>query len=131
MAKPTYQDATLVIQLSQLAATSGTQDAVNWLWSDEFIPDYTEFAKKYPPGSEGCLKANKVLGYFETLGTLYKHGLLNEDLLFDWVAVSMVWDKIKDIALGMRQETGEPRLHENFEAMARTNAEWDARLPKA
>ena len=130
MAKPTYQDATLVIQLSQLVATSGTQEAVNWLWSDEFIPDYTEFATKYPPGSEGFLKANKVLGYFETLGTLYKHGLLNEDLLFDWVAVSMVWGKIKGYALGTRREAGEPRLYENFEAMVKANAEYDARPPQ-
>jgi hypothetical protein len=130
MARPTHEDAMLVLQLAQLGVTSGIQNATNWLWSDDFIPDYPEFVKKYPRGSEGYLKAMKVCGYFETLGTLYKHGLLNEDLLFDWLAVSMVWDRIKGFALGVRREAGEPRLHENFEAMAKANAEWDARMPK-
>jgi hypothetical protein len=127
MAKPTHEDAVLMIQLAEMGVTSGTQDATNWLWSDEFIPDYTDFVKKYPPGSEGYLKANKICAYFETIGTLHKHGLFNEDLLFDWLAVSMVWNRIKGFALGVRQEAGEPRLYENFEAVAKANAGWDAR----
>ena len=130
MAKPTHQDAMLMLQLAQLNMTSGVQEAANWLWSDEFIPDYSEFVKKYPPGSEGDLKATKVCGYFETVGTLYKHGLFNEDLLFDWLAVSVVWGKIKGYALGTRRDSGEPRLNENFEAMAKANAEYDARPPQ-
>ncbi len=130
MAKPTYQDATLMLQLAQWQAALGVQEAMNWLWSDQFIPDYAEFAKKYPLGSEGQLKAGKICGFFETLGTLYKHGLFNEGLLFDWLAVSMVWDKIKGYALGIRQVAGDPRLYENFEAMANASVAYDAKPTK-
>lgn len=62
-------------------------EALNWLWSDQFVVDYEEFAKKYPFGSEGRDSVAKICGAFETLGTLYKHGLFNEDLLFDWLVV--------------------------------------------
>jgi hypothetical protein len=130
MAKPTHEDAVLMIQLAEFLVTSGTEEAKDWLWSDEFVPDYADFAKKYPPGSECHLRANKICSYFEMLGTLYKHELLNEDLLFDWLGVSMVWGKVRGFALGMRQATGEPRLYENFEAMAKANAEYDARPSK-
>jgi hypothetical protein len=130
MAKPTYQDATLMLQVAQWGASVGVQEAGNWLWSDQFIPDYTEFVKKYPPGSEGNLKATKVCSFFETLGTLYKHGLLNEDLLFDWMAVSMVWDRVKGYALGVREQRGNLRLYENFEAMANANVAYDAKPTK-
>ncbi len=130
MAKATYRDATLMLQLAQWHAALGVQEALNWLWSDQFVPDYAEFVKKYPLGSEGHLKVGKICGFFETLGTLYKHRLFNEDLLFDWLAVTMIWDKIKGYALGVRQEAGNPRLYENFEALANGNVAYDARLTK-
>ena len=121
MTKPSYRDATLMLQLAQMHSTLGVQDAMNWLWSDQFATDYTEFSRKYPRGSEEQLMVSKIVGYFETLGTLYKHGLFNEDLLFDWLAVSMVWDRIKGYALGVRQAVGNPGMYENFEAMANAN----------
>lgn len=130
MAKPTHQDAALMLQLAQFMVTSGAQEAKDWMWSDQFVPAYDVFVKKYPPGSEGYLRASTTCGYFETVGTLHKHRLLNEDLLFDWLAVSMVWDRIKGFALGVRQAAGEPRLYENFEAMAKANIEYDARSAK-
>jgi len=118
MTKPTYQDASMMIQLAQWGATIGLNDATNWMWSDQFIEDYAEFGKKYPPGSQGWANAAKVCNYFETLGTLYKHGLFNEELLFDWLAVSFVWNRIKGYALGIREQSGLASMYENFEAMA-------------
>jgi len=123
MTKPNYQDATLMLQIAQWWATSGQSEAMNWMWSDQFIADYAEFVKKYPPGSEGFVNASKICGMFETIGTLYKHELFNEELLFDWLAVGLVWDRIKGFALGCREQTGEPRVYENFEAMAKAQKE--------
>jgi hypothetical protein len=119
MAKPTYQDATLLIQLAQWGSASGVPEASSWMWSDQFIPDYAEFVKKYPPGSEGFTNASKICGWFETIGTLYKQGLFNEELLFDWLAVNLVWDRIKGFALGVREQSGEPQMYENFKALAK------------
>lgn len=119
MAKPTYQDATLMIQLAQWGSVSGVPDAINWMWSDEFETDFAEFVKKYPSGSEGAAKVNKILGWYETIGTLYKQGLFNEELLNDWLAVYLVWDRVKDIAIGWREQIGNPRINENFEALAK------------
>lgn len=130
MAKPTHQDATLMIQLAQWATASGLSEAQGWMWSDQFTPDYAEFTKQFPPDTEGSIKVMKICTYLETLGTLWKHGLLNEELIFDWVAVSMVWERIKNIPLGLRQDFGNPRLFENFEALAKANAAYDAKPAK-
>jgi hypothetical protein len=130
MAKPTYQDARLMLQCAQWGAASGFQEAVNWMWSDQFVADFEEFSKKYPMGSEGTLNASRICGYFETLGTLWKHGLLNQDLLFDWLAISMVWERIKGYALGVREMAHNPRLYENFEALAKADAMQAAKTAK-
>ena len=119
MAKPSYQDATLILQIAQWASSEGIIAATNWMWSDEFIPDYSEFIKKYQRGSEEYNKASKICACMETIGTLYKHNLINEELLFDWLAISLTWEGIKGFALGIRDGLGEPRLYENFEAIVK------------
>jgi hypothetical protein len=35
----------------------------------------------------------------------------------------MVWDRVGGIALGLRESTGNARLYEHFEAMAKANQE--------
>ena len=130
MSKPTYQDATLMLQIAEWSTVAGLGDASNWMWSDQFITDFAEFAKRYPRGSEGNRNAAKICSYFETLGVLWKHGLLNEDLLFDWVKAHMVWQRINSFVLGMRRETGNPRVYENFETLANANVAHDTKLAK-
>jgi len=119
MAKPTYQDAALMLQMAQWGATSGIQKANAFMWSDRFENDYKQFLNKYPPGGEEYSFASQICGWYETLGTLFKHDLFNRELLFDWLLVSAVWDRIKGFALGVREEAGTPGLYENFEAMAK------------
>jgi hypothetical protein len=119
MSEPTYQDAQLMIQMSQWWATAGLQKAWNWVWSDEYLPDYGEFIDKYPAGSKQFGHVNNVCGAMETLGTLYKHGLFSGELLFDWLAVDLMWDRVGGFALGVREATGHEGIYENFEAMAK------------
>jgi hypothetical protein len=127
MAKPTYQDATLMVQLAQVAALRDLGKATEWLWSDQFIPDYTAFVQKYPHGSEEYGKVRTIAVHYEMIATLWKHGLIHEDLLFDWIWVTGLWDRMQGFVLGTRQEAGEPSLGENFEAMAKAQPEWKAK----
>jgi hypothetical protein len=117
MAEPTREDAQLVVQLATLFAQSGARAATSWIWSDEFVSDHEEFKAKYPPGSEGFDRITMAAGFYETIGTLWKHQLINQELLFDWLAMEPIWNRMKPVLLGMREEMGEPRLWENFEAM--------------
>jgi hypothetical protein len=104
-------------------AAMGMSDAMGWVWSPEFIPEFASFVEKYPAGSDGYKTASKVCMWFETLGTLHKHGLLNEELLFDWMATDLVWERVKGFPLGLRDGVKNPRLYENFEAMAQAQKE--------
>src|SRR5438874_7584436 len=120
--KPTFQDAQIMLQIAQLAAANGVSDAMNWLWSDDFIPDYAEFIKEHPHGSEAYGKARRVAVHYETIGTLWRNKLINEDLLFDWLSVTGVWDRLRALVLAERRAFGIPALGENFQKMARAQA---------
>jgi hypothetical protein len=56
----------------------------------------------------------------KTIGTLWKHGLINEELLFDWLYVGGMWERLKPILVAMRETS--PQLWENFESMAEAQA---------
>jgi len=118
MARPTRDDAHLMLELANWHTAAGVPEAANWIRSKEFVKDFDEFEKRYPEGSDGHLKVGRFLGYHETLGTLWKNRLISEELLFDWLWVSGAWDLVSDVALGMRKKAGVDALWENFEAMA-------------
>jgi hypothetical protein len=118
MTKPTHQDAALLVLLAQWKTICDLDGALRWLASDRFAPDFADFARLYPPDSEEDRKATLICAYFETIGALHEHGLINEDLLFDWLEVAPVWDRIKGYVLGQRKSVqgAAPWLH--FEALA-------------
>ena len=126
MSKPNHDDAMLLVELAGLHAVQGVGEAGGWVRSDAFIPDYAQFYAKYPQGSVEELRLGNVLGFYETIGTLYKHGLINEDLLFDWLAISVVWDRVKGVVKGIQAAVG-PAMYENFEALAEAEARWTSR----
>ena len=118
MSVPTPQDAQLVVQLAQLAAVQDLDKAVAWLFAHKMPTEPAAFGERYPAGSKGHRHATAVLNYVETIGALWKHELLNEELLFDWLSVSGVWERVKGLALAQRKEYGEAHLWELVEAMA-------------
>ena len=118
MAKPTRDDAQLMVQLAQFFVQSGAAQAGVWIWSDGFESEYEAFKERFGRGSTEWGHVAAMAGFHETVGTLWKHDLFSEELLFDWLAPHLLWDRMKGIVLGFRDESGEPRLYENFEAMA-------------
>jgi hypothetical protein len=129
MAAPTPQDAQLVVQLAQLATVQHLDEAVAWVFANEMPTEPAACREHFPRGSDGHRHATAILNYMETIGALWKHGLLHEDLLFDWLWVSGVWERVKGLALAQRQEFGEGRLWELVEAMAQAQERRDQTRP--
>jgi hypothetical protein len=118
MARPTREDAHLLLELANWHTASGVAEAANWIRSKEFVKDFGSFEDRYPEGSKERLHVNRFLSYHETLGTLWKNRLFSEELLFDWAWVAGAWDLVSELAVGMRKRAGVDALWENFEAMA-------------
>ena len=129
MAKPTREDADMMLRLAQLGALMNLEEAVNYVWSDAFPSDWAQFKAKFPEDSREASLVFRLLRWYETVGTLYRNGLVNEDLLFDWLAITGLWDRVRGFALGTRQESGEARLWENFEHMAEAGRRWQPQRP--
>jgi hypothetical protein len=110
MAKPTRDDAQLMVQLARWGTELGLQDALPVLFAEDFDPEKVDMLQNEA--------VRTVLYYGESVGTLVKHDLLSRELLEDWLWVEGMWAKVGPAALRQRAKVGEPRLFENFEALA-------------
>jgi hypothetical protein len=112
MSSPTHEDAQLMVQLAQWGTALGIEQAMPELLADDFDPDAAD-ANTNP-------SVRKVLMFGESIATLTKHELLSKELVNDWLWIEGLWSRVGPAALKAREKFGEPRLFENFEALARS-----------
>lgn len=122
---PTGGDASIVLQLARWSTELGMTEALSFLWADDFPTTFEALRARHPAGSPGDERFLTICRFYETVGTLWKYDLLNEGLLFDWLAIALVWKRLKEVAVGHRTERGNESLWENFEAMAAAQAATD------
>ena len=106
----TYDDAALVVQLVRWGTELGLSDAVHTLLSEGFDPSIA---------STDDVAVRKVLEFGEVVGTLVKQNVLNKDLVLDLWWAAGVRERVRLAAEHDRERVGEPRLYENFEALAK------------
>jgi hypothetical protein len=115
---PTVADAQLIVQMQTSNALTGADRGYGVLRRFDNPPTLAQLRKKCPPDSDDYRYVMQFLGSCETTGTFVKHGLLNEALINDLYAIAPVWGLSEKICKGIRRETGEPRMYENFEWLA-------------
>ncbi|MGD0197926.1 MAG: hypothetical protein ABSC56_08485 [Solirubrobacteraceae bacterium] len=109
MAGPNREDAQLLVQLAQWGTSLGVGDAMPAILDEDFAPELADAINDTP--------VRTMLTYLETIGTLVKNGLLDRELVRDWIWVDGVWARVGPAAKQARARFGEPRLYENFEAL--------------
>jgi hypothetical protein len=110
VASPTREDAQLMVQLAQWGTSLGIEDAIPMILADDFDPEVAD-AHSDP-------HVRKVLMFGESIATLTKHDLLSSELVNDWLWIEGMWSRVGPAAVKAREKHGEPRLYENFEALA-------------
>jgi len=105
----THDDAMLMVELAKWGSMSGVNEAAREIISDEFDP---EAARANDPN------VHKVLMFGETIGTLVKNGLLDRQLVYDWLWVEGSWARAGPAEKRERAKLGVSQLSENYEALA-------------
>jgi hypothetical protein len=105
----TREDATLMMNILNWHTNAGGLDATLAVMSPDFDPNTALATDR---------NVFQLLMMGETIGTFTKQGLLDQGLVDDLWAAGMVWARVGPAALRQREELGEPRLWENFEALA-------------
>jgi hypothetical protein len=99
-----------MIQIAQWGTSLGVQEAMPRIFADDFDPDTADGM------NDEAVRTMLMFG--ESIGTLTKRDLLSSELVHDWLWVEGVWSRVGPAGLRAREKFGEPRLYENFEALA-------------
>ena len=91
------------------------------------VPDgltFDELVARYPRGSEDYELFGNMMVFWETIGSLMKHGLLNEELAFDTFLDAPPWNKVETAFLGLRKQEGKALEGENIEFAYQRSLKW-------
>jgi len=80
--------------------------------------DYNDFVRKYgDPISKNQVPLSFMMvgNFFEQIGVLYRNKLIDLPLVIQLFPVSLLWEKMKPLAEGMRSEYHTPGFFEYFE----------------
>jgi hypothetical protein len=116
---PTMADAQLILPQQMDMAASGAMEGLDLLEQFEEPPTLGQFRKRHPRGSAEYGKVMAFLLACETTATFVRQGILNEALVDDLYDVGGAFRRIEKINKGLRRESGQPRLMENTEWLAK------------
>lgn len=120
---PDAHDVDLLLRLLELVLSEPVARARNFFRT---IPDgltFPEILEKYPRGTDEFRYFDTIMTFWETVGSLLKHGLLNEELAFDTFLDAPPRPKVEAAAVALRKERGPLEL-ENFEYVYRRARTW-------
>ena len=105
-----HDDAALVIQIAQWSTQMGLPLATKAIWAEGFDPESATADEE---------AVATILSFGETVGTLTARGLIDTDLILDWLWMAGLWKQVAPAAMKARARFGVPELYENFEALAK------------
>src|SRR3954471_21186380 len=115
---PTMAEAQLIVQMATNDAINGAHKGYGLLQQFETPATLGQLRKKHPMDTEAYHFVMAFLGSCEMTATFVKQGLLSEELVNDLYWVAGAWRVSEKVCKGLRREAGEPRIYENFEALA-------------
>jgi hypothetical protein len=125
---PSATDAQTLLTLMQILFSDPLVQARRF-WTAELREGMTlaEFEAKFPKGSEGYQHFISLIVFWETVGSLMRKGLVNEDLAFDTFLDAPPWKRVATILKEKRERDKQPLEAVNFEWIAGRAAQWIAR----
>ena len=122
---PTREDGASLVQLVTLHAQLNVSAGLDVLWRQDFPSDPYTIDTWFAPGTDGRHGLEAVLLWFQTVGTLVRHGLLHPELARDIARADLVWARISPMAMAERSRTGDETMWGGFEHLARMHAPAD------
>ena len=131
--RATYDDARLILTLYESRREPRLRDARKW-FSANFKPKTAaDIATLCPPGSEENASYRMVMTYWEMVASFVTSGVLNQELFFQsGRELLLVWERIRDVLQGIREQHKDANYYGNLEAAAKDFIEyWERRTPGA
>jgi hypothetical protein len=125
MAKANHHDANLILRLYDLRREPRLREARRWFAASFKPKTYEEYLALCPAGSETNASYRMVVTYWEMVASFLTSGTLNEELFYQTGREMLVtWERVRDIAPGIREAYKNPREYKNLEKASAAYIKW-------
>jgi hypothetical protein len=131
MAKPTYEQAQLHLQIFEQRREARLRQARDWFFKNYHVKDFDDSNRVAPMGTEAGTNVMMVLSYWEQACAFLNHGLLHEDLFFETNGEFFgVWEMVKPTIAEGRERFKHKGFLGHIEKAAQRYEQWiESRSP--
>jgi hypothetical protein len=113
----------LLVEIMNGDVAQQALEGMELLWTYEMAPSFEAFITDYSRTTDEYRNMIAVLTLFERIGTFVRHDVLNEVLVLNMLWAIGAWERCENIVRDLRSQRDNERLFENFEWLARREAE--------
>ena len=125
MEKPTHEQAQLQLELFETRREARLRQARDWFQKNYFVESFEEAMRVAAPGTEAGTNAMMVASYWDQVCAMLNYELLHEQLFFETNGeFLMVWERLKPMVDGFREEFAAKHFLAHFEKVAGRYEEW-------
>lgn len=126
-------NADLLIKIYDLRREEKLRKGRAWLLGKFWFDDMKSFLEACPPGSDENAWYRQVITYWDMVGAIVNHGMIDEDLFFETTLEGMLtWIRVKRVVQQFREMRKNPMYVMNLEKMAERQQAWlNERAPEA
>lgn len=118
----TKEDLALILQMEMAYRPSKEAKAFCWSAAVEGENAGPRFWEKHGLDSDERLHVNAYATYFEMFALAWQRGLIDQELIFDWVPAEIAWERVGPVLVATRELLGHAGLWTGFEALAAAEA---------
>jgi hypothetical protein len=118
----TKEDLALILQMEMAYRPSKEAKAFCWSAAVEGEDAGPRFWEKHGLDSDERMHVNAYATYFEMFALAWEKGLIDEELILDWVPAEIAWGRVGPVLIAARELLGHPGLWTGFEALAAAQA---------
>ena len=116
--RPTYDDASLILQLYQLRREDRMREARKWFMANCKVKTYDELVKLAPGGSEENASLRMMTSYWDMVASFMTSGVLNKELFFQsGRELLIVWERVRDYLPSQREAYKDPGFLKHLETI--------------
>lgn len=124
-ARPTHEDADLILRLYELRREPRMREARRWFMSSFHVSSLEEFQRLCPPGSEENASYRMVVTYWEMAASFVTNGVLHPQLFFQSnQELVFVYERVRELLPHSRAFFKNPMNLRNLEAVAKAHMQW-------
>jgi hypothetical protein len=117
-ARPTYDDANLILRLYEMRREERMRKARAWFTASFKVKTWDDLQKVAPPGSDDNASYRMVVTYWDMVASFVSSGVLHRDLFFQsGRELLLVWERMRDVLPQIRAQYRDPHLWTHLETV--------------